>query len=358
VEERGVADPDARAACAEERLAAETACELAAASRDLAERAVAELAALRRTAGTIAAEVTALEGQADRRAVKEAKVAARERYRAAARAADGPDALGQATGEWLHEIDALNRGIRLAAATLERTRRRAREIDERVRVASANADARRIAAEAAAAACVEARTRLADCEDAPQRVPPSGKGAPGIVRLVRGDRAALAAISRDLADAVGSEPAHYELLLVELAEAVVGRARDAGWLRFPERHPFWGQFSLAEARGLAGALARMGYRHDGANGWLEGRVPSSRELALALAHVGFDVRTVRALPSGEAIARLYEGVGVAGEEFLVSAAPTLSLDEVVTLAGRGAERLSELWDEWGRLRPLLVARSA
>ncbi len=45
---------------------------------------------------------------------------------------------------------------------------------------------------------------------------------------------------------------------------------------------------------------------------------------------------------------------VAADERLVGAAGDLTLGELVTMLGRRADGLADAWNEWGRLRPLLL----
>jgi len=60
-------------------------------------------------------------------------------------------------------------------------------------------------------------------------------------------------------------------------------------------------------------------------------------------------------PAGQAaIDALWHGTTVRSEEYLLSFAPELTLSQMVTTLGERANRLSELWDIWGRLRPLLM----
>jgi len=47
-------------------------------------------------------------------------------------------------------------------------------------------------------------------------------------------------------------------------------------------------------------------------------------------------------------------VAVAGGEFLAGAAGELTLGEMVTLLAGRAEGLTDLWNAWGRVRPLLL----
>jgi hypothetical protein len=45
---------------------------------------------------------------------------------------------------------------------------------------------------------------------------------------------------------------------------------------------------------------------------------------------------------------------VAADEHLAGAAGDLTLGELVSMLGRRADGLAEVWNEWGRLRPLLL----
>jgi hypothetical protein len=76
---------------------------------------------------------------------------------------------------------------------------------------------------------------------------------------------------------------------------------------------------------------------------------------MALAHAGYDVRGVRGVPSGEAIETLFDGGRVASAELLATHAPSLELEGVFALLGDRAERLGDLWDHWGHLRPQLLS---
>ena len=79
-----------------------------------------------------------------------------------------------------------------------------------------------------------------------------------------------------------------------------------------------------------------------------------RELANAVSHVGLDPRSLRRPATQEAIDSLWQGTTVAVEEYLASRAPNLDLEHVMAFLGPRGARLSQLWDMWGRLRPLLL----
>ena len=64
---------------------------------------------------------------------------------------------------------------------------------------------------------------------------------------------------------------------------------------------------------------------------------------------------IRRWPTEAELAELYREVTVAADEYLATAAADLSLGEMVSLLGRRAEGLAELWNNWGLVRPLLLA---
>ena len=59
-------------------------------------------------------------------------------------------------------------------------------------------------------------------------------------------------------------------------------------------------------------------------------------------------------PPETEMAELYRDVSVAADEHLAATAGDLSLSELVALLGRRADGLADLWNEWGRVRPLLL----
>jgi hypothetical protein len=134
----------------------------------------------------------------------------------------------------------------------------------------------------------------------------------------------------------------------------VARAIETSSLEFPLEHPFWGPFSQAQNRDIATALASLGYRFDGLGGFADGRLPSQRDLSLALGYAGLDPMRLRTWPSEAMMPRLFEEVRVAADELVAAAAPDLSLGEMVALLGGRAEPLADLWNNWGKVRPALL----
>lgn len=317
----------------------------------------------------------------DRRLLSDAKENARRAYHANyTRANNGsPSADVQgAAGEWLREINRLNRQLELADRRAEDVTRQIAELEGAMPGIELAADAARIAAEAAQVSCVEARRALAACEEeaarqaptsaparlaaaaAPTFTPPAqvATGPAPISLLLRGDRQALLGLTLRLAEETGVEAGRLQLLLLELRQAIAARALEDGALAFPQDHPFWSQFSVNGDRQLVTSLAHLGYGFDGHEGWLDGRVPGSRELATALEHAGYDPRSLRRPAGQAAIDGLWQGTRVLVEEWLAAAAPDLALGRLIDILGPRGSRLGELWDMWGRLRPLLLPSGA
>ncbi len=314
----------------------------------------------------------------DRRLLSDAKENARRAYRESyARARNGSqngDVQG-AAGEWLREINRLNRELELADQRAEEVTRQITELEGALPGIELAADAARIAAETAQAACVEARRALAACEeDAAGRLPTpalariaatatapmtaaaaqTAAGPAPISLLLRGDRQALLGLTLRLAEETGAEAGRLQLLLLELRQAIAARALEDGALAFPQNHPFWSQFSVDDDRRLVASLTHLGYGFDGHDGWRNGRAPGPRELAMALEHAGHDPRSLRRPAGQAAIDGLWQGTRVLVEEWLSAAAPDLALGRLIDILGPRGSRLNELWDMWGRLRPLLV----
>jgi hypothetical protein len=245
------------------------------------------------------------------------------------------------------------------------------------------ADAARIAAETADEACVTAREAAADCDEAQAptaaaSMPALHSGAPGvpwldaatddvdapaalragsaptIFRLLEGDREALGDVVARLAGDDPEQRRAWQLEISNLVDAILSTAIEGAALEFPEDHPFWGLFSMTQSRDIVAALSSLGYRFDGLGGWQDGRVPSQRDLSLALGYAGEDPMRMRHWPSETEMAALFEPVRVAAPEYLAGAARDLTLGELVSMLGPRADGLTEVWNAWGRIRPLLL----
>jgi hypothetical protein len=372
------AGPAATERCAEERRIADERCELATRARTLADGAVDALRLAQRTYDAHEAAAVTAAWRTDPRAVHDAKDAAQGGFRAAVAAATNPDELEAAARDWLNEINRINTDAREAQTTVAREHAAAAAIGATLERLGLEADAARISAENADAACLAARVAVAECDERatsdanPPLISPlppghterlddderlglalEAGGAPRIFRLLHGDRAAMTSLVAALADDPDTKR-HWQLLMTGMVEAIVADAIEASALDFPEDHPFWSVFTRSQARDIVRAVSSLGYRFDGLGGWMDDRQPSQRDLSLALGYAGLDPMRMRQWPDGAAMTALFADVTVAADEWLASAAGDLTLAEMVGMLGRRADGLAEVWNQWGRIRPLLL----
>ena len=73
-----------------------------------------------------------------------------------------------------------------------------------------------------------------------------------------------------------------------------------------------------------------------------------------MGYAGLDPMRVRRWPDAQATRQLFSDVRVAADEYLAGNAGDLTLGEMVTMLGRRADALAELWNQWGTIRPLLL----
>jgi hypothetical protein len=78
---------------------------------------------------------------------------------------------------------------------------------------------------------------------------------------------------------------------------------------------------------------------------------------LAVGYAGLDPMRIRHWPTESEMVELLRDVAVAADEYVAGAAPDLTLGELVTMLGRRADDLADVWNGWGRIRPLLLADS-
>jgi hypothetical protein len=365
--------------CAEQRHLADERCALATRARDQARAADETHRAAQRSYDDHEARAGQAATAADPRAVRRAKDEAQARFRAARIGARTTDEVETAARTWLMEINEINGEARDAATVLVREQEAVRSLTLELERIAMETDAARIAAETAEAACLAAREAVAACEEAAAGIVghhpamPSGApdddeigdqapvaaalgsgGTPRIFRLVRGDRAAMAELVYAMAGDDPSGRKRWQLAMSDLVDAILADSIAAACLDFPSDHPFWGPFPTEQGRDIVQALSSLGYRFDGLGGWVDGRVPSQRDLSLALGYAGVDPMRIRPWPSDAEVAELLRDVVVAADERLAGAAGDLTLGELVTMLGRRADGLAEVWNEWGRLRPLLL----
>jgi hypothetical protein len=191
-------------------------------------------------------------------------------------------------------------------------------------------------------------------DEEPAPAPDDATAEPAIVPFLAGDHAVRRRLASALAGGDVAAAAGWELHLAALVEAITARAVDSAALAFPEDHPFWGPYTQVQCREITAALAALGYRFDGLGGFVDGRVPGQRELSLALGYAGLDPMRVRIWPTEAQMPHLFEDVVVDAAQFVAEAAGELTLAEMIDLLGRRAEDLSDVWNAWGRIRPLLL----
>ena len=369
--------------CGALRRLADERCELATRARSGAGVAENDLRAAQRAHNEHEAAADAAAATADTRSVRRAKDEAQARFRSSRADAMTQSDVEAAARAWLLDINTINGAAREALATLTSERDAAKEIAASLERLALGADAARIGAEIAEAACLSAREAAADCDEREQAgargeiddPPPTGPGdgaaandgnadgmavaldgdgSPRIFRLLGGDRAAMSEMVTTLAGDDPVERRRWQVAMSDLVDAILADSIAAGALDFPSDHPFWGPFTLEQDRQVASALSSLGYRFDGLGGWVDGRVPTQRDLSMALGYAGLDPMRQRHWPTDAEMTDLYRDVEVAAAEHLVSAAGDLTLGELVSMLGRRADGLAEIWNEWGRIRPLLL----
>ena len=391
--------------CAAAESTADERCRHADVARLGAERATEAAATAQRDYDALRGQVDRARAASDPRALQELKESARAAFRAARRAATDHAGIDDAARTWLTTINQLNGIAREATHTLARAEAAAAALLPSLERLGAEADAARVTAEAAAAACREAGSALAACREAAAndrraaeamvRIAASGAsrtaepapvagsalpsepasigpdepphlgvegraldadgGTPVVIRIVQGDREARTKVAAALRREAGASDTPWADLLSEFAEGVRMRAIEASLIDLPADHPFWGQFAGEERREIVNALSALGYRFDGLGGWLDQHLPNQRDLSRAVGYAGQDPMRVRNWPEESDISRLLEDAQVATDEYLRQAGGDLSLGEVVDLLGARADSLTDLWDAWATVRPLLLA---
>ena len=323
----------------------------------------------------------AAESAADPALRRSDKTKARDVYeRARAVATDDQD-LTEATANWARAIDDINRAGRMADRTLSKARGTVHRLEQSAREADRSERSARLQSEQAEAACLDARVRLAGCEEQGQlqgQLPEqrradafephaatdghavavssiTGSEPLVIESLVSGDRRALELAASQVADHTGLAPAQAQLQLQELVDAVVSSAAAEGFLIFDTGNQFWSTLSFEESRDVIDALARLGFQFEPTEGWHAGRAPAPMDLSMALAYAGLDSRNMRNLPSADALLELPRSINVDASAYLAAQAPDLAVDHMVPLLGRRAAQLEPLWDAWGQVRPILLS---
>jgi hypothetical protein len=379
--------------CAEERRVADERCAVATRAREGAAAAAEALRQAQRTYDDLVTRSEQAAAASDPRAVRSAKEQAQQRFHSARAMARTHEDVEAGARTWLAEINEINQETREAALTVERSRAAATQLAPNLERLSVEADAARIAAERADEACIAAREAVAACDEASRILAASsgaGRNAPDhestpriaaatpepedefafsspmrstagadarILRILRGDEAALNEVAAQLGGSDTAARAAWQGRIAALANALVARSIEASAFEFPEEHFFWGPFNQAQNRDIAAALASLGFRSDGLGGWVDERVPSQRDLSLAIGYAGLDPMRIRHWPTESEMQELLAEVRVAADEYIAGAAGGMTLGELVTLLGRRADGLTDLWNDWGRVRPVLLEAS-
>ncbi len=373
--------------CEAVRTLAGERCAEAEVARDLARTAQDARREAQRTVDALRERIDRDQAVSDPRRIAATKAELHASFRVANAKAATPEEAEAAARRWLTAIDRVNTDARTALRAAELGATELREQLPRLERLVLEADAARITAESADQTCRTAREDLARCEEAtaaaaplpaagmphpfaavwpteadlspnhePAGVPTENlAGLPAIVGMLRRDRDARDRVVTALA---GDEPALvavWQLRLSALLDAIAGRAIEAGCLNLPDDHPFWALFLAVERREIVRALSSLGFRFDGLGGFADGRTPSARDLSLAVGYSGLDPMRIRIWPREAELAALYADATVAADEWLAGEADDLSLGAVVDALGPRAADLGELWDAWGRVRPLLLA---
>ena len=317
-------------------------------------------------------------GAADPSLREAEKAAARDSYRLARTTATDDDEQREATAAWAHSVDRINRSSRLADREVSRAKATVEATEAALRDAEREDQTARLRADQAEAACLDARVRLAACEEGASAaqednqasvfephaatgghavaVTEAGQGPPLVIEsMVSGDRLALELAAAHIAENTGLSPAEVQLQLQELVDAIISAASEDGFLAFDTSHPFWSGLTFEEARDVVAALARLGFIFEPSEGWHAGRAPAPSDLSMALAYAGLDARNMRDLPSVDDLLELPRSIGVDARAFLAAQAPDLTIDHVVPMLGRRADQLEPLWNEWGQVRPVLLS---
>lgn len=306
------------------------------------------------------------------------KAAARDTYQLARASADSDAELREATAVWAKAVDYVNRAAARRRREAAKARTELTTLEAALHRTEREEQAARLHADQLEAACLDARVRLAACEEQGQASDPAARatvfephaatgghavaisgsrvGPPLVIEsIVSGDPVALELAAAGIAEHTGASPATIQLQLQELLDAVLSAAAEDGYLVFDSGHPFWAGLSFEEARDVINALARLGFIFEPTEGWHAGRAPAPTDLSMALAYAGLDPRNMRDLPNADDLLALPGSIGVDARGFLAAHAPELTVDNVVLALGRRAAQLEPLWNEWGQVRPMLLS---
>ncbi len=371
--------------CADGRRTAAGCCAAADTARGAARVAADALREAQRTHAALQARIEEAGATGDPRRVAAEKDRLHVEFQVAhGRAADADEAEAAARA-WLTAVSEANARAREAVHRIQAGTEELRTLTATLERLENEAERARIVADRAESDCRAAREDLAQCEEREQAArpvpPPEGEhpfsehwpgGAepaferrptgpvdlerlPAVIRILRGDTGAREAVVATLAGTDAAAKPEWQVRIARLMDAITARAIEDGYLDLSQEHPFWGLFDNEERREIVGALASLGFRYDGLQGFEDERVPSARDLSLAVGYAGLDRMRIRTWPGPADLAALYEDAVVAADLWLARQADDLALGQVVDALGTRASDLAEVWDAWGRVRPALLA---
>jgi hypothetical protein len=180
---------------------------------------------------------------------------------------------------------------------------------------------------------------------------------PAYRRILAGDGKTLDSVIAALGGKDRQAISRWRHLLRELFDTIRVLAIYAGYVDPPRARPFWAAMPVERARDVMNALGSLGYRIDSQGAWQDDRVPSRRDVSVALLIAGVDAIRLRLWPSPEELAALAGETVVAAADYLADLSPDLELAEVSAAVDSAAhdQDLGELWRAWDRVRPLLLA---
>ena len=370
-------------ACARERSLAASACADADVARDASRNLADRLRDAQRAHADLETRVEEAGALADPRRLAAEKERLHTQFKAAHGGVASTEDAELAARDWLTAVSVLNTGAQAAARRVQAGTDQLRGQAAALERLDLEANAARVSAERAEAACRAAREELAACEERlrPVTPPPDAsvspldahwpgdpepafdRGSPGsmdaarapvILRVLRGDAAAREQLVASLSAGDPTATAAWHVRVAKFVDAVTARAIEDGYLDTDEEHPFWRLFGGTEQQEIVQALSALGFRFDGMRGFTDERVPSARDLSLAVGYAGIDRMRIRVWPGEAALAALYDGATVRADLWLAMQADDLSLARVEAALGARAAGLAELWDAWGRVRPAML----
>lgn len=369
--------------CQDDRTLAASACADADAARSTARQLADRHREAERALGDLRARSAQAAAVADSRRVAAEKDRLHGEFKAAHGNARSADEAEVAARDWLTAVSELNVAAREAASRAQAGAEEAQRVEDSLEALELQANAARISAERAEAACRAAREALAACEERAHMPPPPtveepnpldrhwpggaepafdprpGRSAgepalPVILRVLRGDPAARERLVARLAEGDPAAVAAWHVRIARFVDAVTARAIEAGFLEVDDDQPFWRLFTAAEQREIVLALSALGFRYDGLGGFADERIPTARDLTLAVGIAGLDRMRVRSWPGEASLRELLDGAVVRSDLWLATQADDLALGRVEAALGPRAAALDEVWDAWGRVRPAML----